>query len=77
MKREETETVIFETKDRREYDIILLNKFRRYLWVELSIDLSLHFFEDFLNNRYPDKELEDLLKQREELDKRINELKSL
>ena len=70
------ETAISEEKNMMDYDEKLLREFGEgWKW---SVDLTFNeYIKHFLNNRYPNKELEDLLKQREELDKRINELKSL
>lgn len=66
------ETAISEM---REYDEKLLKDFCEG-WKQ-SVDLTLNgYVKEFLQHRYPDKELEELLKQREELEKRINELKS-
>ena len=73
MKREETETVISETKDRREYDEKLLKDYEDFL---NDPDVSYFSAEEsislFINHRYPN---ESILKQIAEHKAKIEELK--
>lgn len=68
------ETPISETKDMREYDENLLDDYEKWLSSQ-GHDTYGGLIPTYIDHRYPNKELEELLRQREELDKRIEELK--
>jgi hypothetical protein len=64
-----------EEPNMRDYDEELLNEWFEYYYMNPCPANVQEHKRIFLKNRYPNKELEYLLRQREELDKRIEELK--